>query len=109
MMTRSSAPKRIGIVLMPRRKLNDSALRFLVLAMNKEQNLFQFEFFAPPLEDPLLRKLGNKTVSRLFVKEELPAFADRMAVAIVNKSAQFGLIELESPGRFVVISHCFFR
>lgn len=108
LMTRSSAPERIGVVLMPRRKLNDSALRFLVLAMNKEQGLFQFEFFAPPLDDPLLRRLSSKSVSRLSVKQELPAFAERMAAHVVNKSARFSLIELESPSRFVVISHCSF-
>ena len=34
--------------------------------------------------------------------------SERMAVYIVNKSTQFCLIELESPDRFVVISHCCF-
>lgn len=108
LMTRSDGPERIGVVVMPRRKLNDSALRFLVLAMNKEQGLFQFEFFAPPLADPLLRGLSGKSVSRLSIEEELPAFAERMAAHIVDKSTQFGLVELEPPGHFVVISHCSF-
>ncbi len=104
----SQLPQRIGVILVPERKLNEPALRFLVLAINKEQSFFQFEFLSAPPGDPLLRELSVKTASRLSVKQKLPAFAERMAVYIAEKAALFSLLETEPPTRFVVISHCRF-
>lgn len=46
---------------MSTRKMNTSALQFLILAMNKEQALFQFEFHHfHPSEDPFLELLDSK-------------------------------------------------
>lgn len=45
---------------MPARRLNVSALQFLILAMNKEQELFQFEFYNfRPAENDFLRFLDS--------------------------------------------------
>ena len=87
----SRLPQRIGVILVPERKLNEPALRFLVLAINKEQSFFQFEFLSAPPGDPLLRELSVKPASRLSVKQKLPAFAERMAVYIAEKAALFSL------------------
>lgn len=51
---------------MPARKMNASALQFLILAMNKEQELFQFEFYNfHPATDHFLELFDSgKTVVR---------------------------------------------
>lgn len=62
-----------------RRRLNDAALRFLVLSMNTRQNVLQFEFYNPNLNDELLNILDNRgEVSHEAVRRHLDGFADRM-------------------------------
>jgi hypothetical protein len=51
---------RLEVVVMPARKMNASALQFLILATNKEQALFQFEFYnLHPAADPFLELLNT--------------------------------------------------
>lgn len=110
-MARPVSPLRVGVVVMPWRGLNDAALRFLVLAMNLEQKLLQFEFHDPepvdPLEpgDPLLTMLhhGHGVVSHSLVREHLPAFAARMHEYLAQESGHFECAE-PPPEQFVVIS-----
>lgn len=93
---------------MPARKLNEAALRFLILAMNKEQELFQFEFYNIATSDPLLAMLENgHTVVRAEAREQLPDFAARTRESIARRTRQLELSE-EPPDRFVVVSQCRF-
>lgn len=101
-------PQRIGVVLMPRRRLNDAALRFLILVMNSEQDIFQFEFYNPAPGDPMLTTLlGRDPVTRTSVRDQLPEFADRMRDHLSRKISGYKLVE-EPPQRFIVIAHCCF-
>lgn len=107
-MDQSQIPYRIGVVLMDRRGLNEAALRFLVLAMNSEQSLFQFEFYNPPLDDPLFVDLGDhRQVARTLIRGQLPDFADRMHDYLVGRIAHYELAE-GPPEQFAVISLCRF-
>jgi site-specific recombinase XerD len=105
LMDQPQVPCRIGVVLMARRGLNDAAFRFLVLAMNSEQGLVQFEFYNPDPSDPLLVVLQDKQeMAGASVRRNLPSFADRLRDCLVNRIAQYGLAE-EPPDHFVIISH----
>lgn len=90
-MAKTGAPQRIGVVLAPARKLNEPALRFLVLAMNKEQDLFQFEFYNLAAGDPLLAMLGKgQNAVRATAREQLPDFVTRAREHIVAKPSGWG-------------------
>jgi hypothetical protein len=45
----NSAPRRIGVIVNAESKLNEPALRSLVLAMNKQQDLVEFDFYSAGL------------------------------------------------------------
>ncbi len=94
---------------MPARKMNASALQFLILAMNKEQALFQFEFYNfRPAADPFRELLDSgKTVVRAEAKQLMPDLATQARASINKKNEQIGLSE-GPPDRFVVVSQCRF-
>jgi hypothetical protein len=94
---------------MPACKMNASALQFLILAMNKEQKLFQFEFYNfDPDAHPFLRLLNSrKTVVRAEAKQLMPDFATQARANIDESNSKLGLFE-GSPDRFVVVSQCRF-
>lgn len=99
-------PYRIGVVLLPRKGLNEAALRFLVLSMNTRQKVFQFEFYPPNPDDELVKILDSRReVSHAAVRRHLPKFADRMHDYLAGWVADYELTE-DPPRRFVVISHC---
>lgn len=101
-------PYRIGVVLLPRKRLNEAALRFLVLSMNTQQNVFQFEFYDPNPDDELLSALDSRgEVCHEVMRRHLDGFADRMHDYLAELVADFQLTECP-PRRFVVISHCVF-
>lgn len=84
------------------------ALQYLILAMNKEQSLFQFEFYnfrSAPLLLRLLR--GHESVDRAQAEELMPDFASFASAYIEISNIQIGLVE-RPPGQFVVISQCCF-
>ena len=89
--------------------MNTSALQFLILAMNKEQSLFQFEFYNfHPATHPLLKLLdGGETEVRAEAKRLMPAFTTQARAIIHRRNEQMGLSE-EPPNRFVVVSQCRF-
>src|SRR3954466_197684 len=76
-MSQRSEPCRLGVVVIPTPKMNLPALQFLILAMNKEQSLFQFEFYNfYPTTTPLLKMLGSENVvARAEAKQHMPDFA----------------------------------
>jgi hypothetical protein len=96
-------------VLIPVRKLNEPALQFLILSMNKEQLLFQFEFYNfDPVDDPLLEMLASSEMAvRAKAKGLMPEFAAWARQSIDSENKQRGLSE-EPPERFVVVSQCRF-
>jgi hypothetical protein len=88
--------------------MNVAALQYLILAMNKEQTLFQFEFYRLYSATPLLELLGSeRTMGRAQAKALMPEFAIQARAYIDLSNSQFGLLE-EPPGRFVIISQCCF-
>lgn len=92
---------------MPARKMNASALQFLILAMNKEQALFQFEFYNfHPAVDPLLKLLNSQeAVIRAEAKQLMPHFATWARADINKRNELLGLSE-GPPDRFVIVSQC---
>lgn len=88
--------------------MNTSALQFLILAMNKEQDLFQFEFYNfDSAAAPFLGLLSEKTVVRAQAKQLMPDFAIHAKTSIYQRNVQVGLSE-GPPDRFVVVSQCCF-
>jgi len=107
-MVQTGTPLRLGVIVVPARKLNETALRFLILAMNKEQELFQFEFYNIVAGDPLLTVLKNdQTVVRAEVWEQLPNFVARAREHVESRTELMRLSE-EPPNRFVIVSQCRF-
>ncbi|WP_112274476.1 hypothetical protein [Lentzea terrae] len=108
-MTQDSEPCRVGVVILPARKMNLAAIQFLILAMNKEQTLFQFEFYNFGTDtDPLLELLDSrKTVGRKLTKRLMLDFVTRSQTRIRKRSDELGLSE-GPPDRFVIVSQCRF-
>jgi hypothetical protein len=104
-MPQGSEPCRLGVVVTPARKLNTSALQFMILAMNKEQSLFQFELYDfPPAAGHFLELLGSgRTVVRAEAKRLMRDFAVQARADINDSNERIRLSE-EPPGRFVVVS-----
>ncbi|HEY4454292.1 MAG TPA: hypothetical protein VGN81_08270 [Pseudonocardiaceae bacterium] len=108
-MSEERGPRRLGVVVLPVPKMNTAALKFLILAMNQEQDLFQFEFYSFDLGDHLLLRLLNtdKTVVRNEVRECTSDFIVEVRKKIKRINDAMRLSE-EPPERFVVVSRCFF-
>lgn len=109
-MIEENPPHRLGVIVMPARKLNESALQFLILAMNKEQARFQFEFYdLSPADHPLLEILGSgKTVDRAKAEGHMSDFVERARACIDSRSKQMELAGEEPPEHFVIVSQCRF-
>ncbi|RJQ74470.1 hypothetical protein D5S17_22865 [Pseudonocardiaceae bacterium YIM PH 21723] len=105
-----SGPCRLGIVVIPARGLNIPALQYMILAMNREQDLVQFEFFRfPPDTHRLLLALqGGPKVSRRDIEELLVEFQEQAQVDIAYRNKDHGLSEAP-PDKFVVVSQCRFE
>lgn len=104
-MSEHNTPCRIGVVLTDENELRHPALRYLVLAINAQQSLFQFEFYNIQNSDPLLSRLTrvNSPAQRIEIRDtELPEFVDRVKLALAKRVMDFELAE-EPPERFVVI------
>lgn len=107
-MDQDSGPLRIGVIVPLRPKLNRSALRSIVLAMNKEQGMLQFEFYDPDPECPLVMMVsGRNLVDRMKLKELLPGFVRDLRDDLAARRGWFGLAE-DVPERYVIVSQCIF-
>ena len=96
---------RVGVVIMPKRRLNEPALRYLVLAMNKEQQLIQFEFYNITSGHPVFAALRDgRPMRRALVEQLLPEFAEQLRERIAGRNTGHGLSE-PPPEQFVVIGH----
>lgn len=108
-MDQNPEPLRIGVIVSPKPKLNESALRSIVLAMNKEQDLIQFEFYDVDLDYPFMNMLANrKRIDRSQIRDMLPAFVRDLRHDLVSRSAGYKLSE-DVPARYVVISQSRFK
>lgn len=95
---------RIGILLGNLRSINLSALKYLLLALNSRQQLFQYEFLPCDSSDPFLRFLTEKgLVNREHARNGVPEFLERHYVFLVSQNSRFKLQE-GPPGYFVLIT-----
>ena len=108
-MDQKPGPQRIGVIVSPKPKLNEPALRSMVLAMNKEQDLLQFEFYDADFCDPLMAMVGGgrKPVDRDQLREMLPDFVRDLRQDLSSRCSDYKLSE-NVPARYIVISQCRF-
>lgn len=105
MKTVTFVPQRVGIVVLPTPKLNEPALRCLILAMNKEQRAFQFEFYdASGFNHSLKDKMSSadKPVSHCELRTGLPEFVNDLRSHLASEAE--GLLEEGLPVRMVVVA-----
>ncbi len=104
-----TGPLRIGVIVLPDRKVNEPALRAIVLAINKEQTLVQFEFYSIKLDHPLMVMLAKShyPVDRDQVDKLLPEFTRKLHQYLTEERINYGLSE-DVPDRYVIISQCCF-
>jgi hypothetical protein len=101
-------PLRIGVIVSPKPKLNEAALRSIVLAMNKEQDLLQFEFYDIDIENPVMARVaGHEPVDRGKLRQMLPDFVRDLRQDLSARCADYELSE-SVPDRYVIVSQCRF-
>jgi hypothetical protein len=113
--------------------LKTAPLKYLLLHLNSQQTIFQFEFLPVDPEDNLLRSLrgergiypiaqsselhfhtcrerhpsrlwGNREVCRECVRADLPAFANRLEEYLKGAIAPFDLADQSLPNDFILLS-----
>lgn len=106
---KETGPLRIGVIVLPDRKVNEAALRAIVLAMNKEQTLVQFEFYSIKLDHPLMVMLAKSryAVDRDQADKLLPEFTRKLHQYLTGERFNYELSE-DVPDRYVIISQCCF-
>lgn len=73
---------RIGVVLAHGRKLNENAVKFLILSLNRVQRTFEYEFL-PPFPGTFLMELGSgRCLNREQTRGGLRLFFDRILVML---------------------------
>jgi hypothetical protein len=83
-------------------------LRSLVLAMNKQQDLVEFDFYsAGPAYRVLALTAGRALADRDKVRALLPGFVADLRLGLSDWCTDYGLAE-DVPDRFVVVSLCRF-
>lgn len=109
-MDQKHEPQRIGVIVAPKPTLNERALRSIVLAMNKEQDLLQFEFYNADPRDPVMTEVmtpRRRLVNREHLRSMLPEFNQKLCERLIDDCTKFGLYE-DPPDRYVIVSQCRF-
>jgi hypothetical protein len=98
------APTRVGLLMLFASKVNEDALRFLVLSLNREQAQFEYEFL--PFEDDdefLVPFFGDTPLSRERVQANAGTFTERFCEYLRNANTRWQLKE-EPPVHFVLLT-----
>lgn len=102
--TINERPKRIGILLADLGRLNTKALKYLVLHMNSQQRVFQYEFLDCDHKDDFIKKLRRrKKANREAIKQEIPDFIDRH-IDYVRQNVAGSSTQESPPNYFVLIT-----
>lgn len=106
----NAEPLRIGVIVSPKPHLNEPALRSLVLAMNKEQDFIQFEFYNVYFDYLFIDMLAErrKYVDRNQVRGMLPDFMGDLRDDLAARCMEHELSE-DLPSRYVIVSQCRFK
>lgn len=103
--TTTPAPLRVGVVLADLGKLNDTALKYLVVHLNTLQSSVEFEFLTPDENDPLLNSLSAGAVmDRNKCREMLEPFRERVIKQFAQQQVSYDLTDRSPVENFVVIS-----
>jgi hypothetical protein len=102
-------PQRIGIIVLAKPNINEAALQSFVLAMNKEQDLFQLEFYKLEMHHPLIARLraNRKPVDKNWVEEQLPDFTENLRQYLIKDCIDYDLHE-GIPDQYILICQCRF-
>lgn len=107
-MDQKPGPHRIGIIVSSKPRLNEAALRSIVLAMNKEQGLLQFEFYSVDPDYPLIAMVtGRRSVDRDQLKQMFSDFVRNLRRDLSARCVDYGLSE-NVPARYIIVSQCRF-
>lgn len=94
---------RIGVLLCAK-GINRDAAQFLVLAMNRQQGIFEFEFLPFDAADAFLSPLCRaESVDRDAIRKGAQGFADRYSQRLGQLNVGYGLTE-PPPQHFVLVS-----
>src|SRR5688572_16361477 len=92
-----SGPTRIGVLLCAD-NVNHEALRFLVLATNRQQRTFEYEFVPFSRDDPFIAPFFTRqTVNRRNSSSDAVRFSERFGAELTARSDSHGLDELPPP------------
>lgn len=97
--------QRIGVLTGRAEGFNLSALRFLVLQLNRLQNSFEYEFLrTDDFKDPFLDDLVDEArVDREEIRKKVPAFITRFTTHLEEKNKKFSLQE-PPPNYFILLT-----
>ena len=96
--------KRIGLLLCGFKKINLSALKYLILQMNSLQRTFEYEFLPTKPGDKFLEFMSSKSpINREKVKDKIPAFIDDYKKYLSSQIASYQLKE-SLPDYFVLVT-----
>jgi hypothetical protein len=106
----SDVPFRVGIVTVGK-ELEATALKVFVLAMNRVQRNFEYEFLPTDLADPLLTALDHRraALDREDIREITRDFPERFGEALLAEMEAYKIGDTRLPNYFVVISKSQFR
>ncbi|MEO7996201.1 MAG: hypothetical protein ABI852_02085 [Gemmatimonadaceae bacterium] len=99
--TARSERHRVGVMFVATGELNIEATSYLLLRLNREQSVFEFEIVQSPSDDALAKLLTNSPVERKDVEALLPTFHDRYAV--YWEKELLTAIANEVPPKFLII------
>lgn len=95
---------RVGILLGDLKKINLTALKYLLLSLNVRQRLFEYEFLPCDSNDPFLRFLSEKgLVNRKSARDRVQGFVERHRTFLSTQNSIFKLQE-EPPDYFILIT-----
>jgi hypothetical protein len=81
-----------------------TAFKYFLLLLNRLQRTFEFEFFDPPSEDPLIEILRSKDpLEANSVREKLPAFDNRLRQSVDRVIQEFELAATW-PTQIIIVS-----
>jgi hypothetical protein len=100
----AEGPLRVGLVLGGFPSEKATAFKYFLLLLNRLQRTFEFEFYDPPAEDPLMGLLRSKDLlDANSVREKLPAFANRLRQSVDRVIQDFELA-VTWPTQIIIVS-----
>src|SRR5262249_44486277 len=97
-------PRQLGIILVGQ-QFETPALKFFIVAMNRQQSQFEYQFLPNTAEDDLLAQLAKTTLlNRQETRALAHGFPERFKARLSEMYSDYQIVDRNLPDYFIVVT-----